>query len=612
MKKINIILFLLLVISAQAYSQSGWFVQKSSFSPSPKKVFFLNENYGWVLLDSARIVRTTNGGLNWSAVYSMQSNYPAYDVKFINPMTGWAVGGDIVGTPLYEYYCMILKTTNGGINWVQQFSDSWGPCFNTIAIADSLNVFVSASGTNMTGFGSTGKLMKTSNGGLNWTSDAAISGLATNCVFFINSNTGWVNYYVVFDVPPAVRIIQKTTNKGATWNLVLKDSVNNFMVRSNLFFKNENIGYCKDLNYLYRTSNGGVNWTRSDTSTYLFTDLFFVNNDTGWIAKSGLIRRTNNGGLNWFTQSAPASATKLFFINQNTGWALGNSLMKTTNGGLPESNFAEYFPLQVGNRYLYHWYSSGSSNNGEYWASITKDTIAHGHRYFYLSNFPYIGNKWVRFDTATNCLVYYSENINCGGYINDAVIDSLSLQIGDTSHSCDFSYIKGVCINSYNRALFSTIVTQAKTIRHDYLLIATPEYGRNFGLIELTVAEPPPYSTATILKGCVINGVVYGDTNMTGVKNEGTEMPSVYSLKQNYPNPFNPVTNIKFEIPKTSYVRISVYDISGREIDVPVNEQLQAGAYSITWNGALHSSGIYFYRMKADGFSDTKRMILIK
>ena len=106
---------------------------------------------------------------------------------------------------------------------------------------------------------------------------------------------------------------------------------------------------------------------------------------------------------------------------------------------------------------------------------------------------------------------------------------------------------------------------------------------------------------------------VYKFSNGTdvGIGNNIEEIGNYY-LSQNYPNPFNPVTNIKFEIPKTSYVRISVYDISGREIDVPVNEQLQAGAYSITWNGALHSSGIYFYRMKVDGFSDTKRMILIK
>lgn len=98
----------------------------------------------------------------------------------------------------------------------------------------------------------------------------------------------------------------------------------------------------------------------------------------------------------------------------------------------------------------------------------------------------------------------------------------------------------------------------------------------------------------------------------TGIQNISSESPLLYSLQQNYPNPFNPVTNIKFNVPKSSGVRISVYDISGKEVDVLVNENVNAGTYQVSWNAERYSSGTYFCRMSADGFSETKRMTLIK
>jgi hypothetical protein len=97
-----------------------------------------------------------------------------------------------------------------------------------------------------------------------------------------------------------------------------------------------------------------------------------------------------------------------------------------------------------------------------------------------------------------------------------------------------------------------------------------------------------------------------------GINTISEEIPSSYSLKQNYPNPFNPVTNIKFDLPKSSFVSIKVYDISGKEVETIVNEKMQACKYETQWNGSMYSSGVYFYKINADGFTETKRMILIK
>jgi hypothetical protein len=114
------------------------------------------------------------------------------------------------------------------------------------------------------------------------------------------------------------------------------------------------------------------------------------------------------------------------------------------------------------------------------------------------------------------------------------------------------------------------------------------------------------------LVGCRINGVTYGDTLLTGVENISSEVPSSYSLGQNYPNPFNPITNFKFSIKNSGDVKLVVYDVMGREVQTLVNERLQPGVYETSFDGSMLNSGVYFYKLMTDGFTETKRMVLLK
>lgn len=100
--------------------------------------------------------------------------------------------------------------------------------------------------------------------------------------------------------------------------------------------------------------------------------------------------------------------------------------------------------------------------------------------------------------------------------------------------------------------------------------------------------------------------------NPIGINNISSKIPSVYSLSQNYPNPFNPITKIKFDVTKLSSVKIIVYNVSGREVVTLVNERLNPGTYETTFDGSSLTSGVYFYKMVTDGFSETRKMILIK
>jgi hypothetical protein len=97
-----------------------------------------------------------------------------------------------------------------------------------------------------------------------------------------------------------------------------------------------------------------------------------------------------------------------------------------------------------------------------------------------------------------------------------------------------------------------------------------------------------------------------------GVGNTHNVIPGEYKLSQNYPNPFNPTTKIDYAIKKNGFVSLKIFDVLGREVKQLVNETKNAGYYSVDFNGAEFSSGVYFYKLESNGFTDVKRMMLIK
>ena len=101
-------------------------------------------------------------------------------------------------------------------------------------------------------------------------------------------------------------------------------------------------------------------------------------------------------------------------------------------------------------------------------------------------------------------------------------------------------------------------------------------------------------------------------TTTTGINQIGSEIPEKYNLYQNYPNPFNPVTVIKFDVIKSNNVKVIIYDMLGKEIEVLLNNILQPGSYNVNFNGDKLSSGIYYYKITTDEFTDVKKMLLVK
>jgi len=89
-------------------------------------------------------------------------------------------------------------------------------------------------------------------------------------------------------------------------------------------------------------------------------------------------------------------------------------------------------------------------------------------------------------------------------------------------------------------------------------------------------------------------------------------LPSEYGLSQNYPNPFNPATRIDFQLPEKNYVTLRIYDILGNLVSTLVDQEMDAGFHSISWNAGDFASGIYFYILNSNNFTATKKLILLK
>ncbi|MBE2216715.1 MAG: SBBP repeat-containing protein [Ignavibacteria bacterium] len=112
--------------------------------------------------------------------------------------------------------------------------------------------------------------------------------------------------------------------------------------------------------------------------------------------------------------------------------------------------------------------------------------------------------------------------------------------------------------------------------------------------------------------GSIVDYATIKYSVISGIQQLNTEIPGVFSLSQNYPNPFNPVTNIEFSVPKSTFVKLAVFDVSGRELETLVSQNMTAGTYKADWDASKYSSGVYFYRLETEGFSKTSKMILVK
>lgn len=403
-----------------------------------------------------------------------------------------------------------------------------------------------------------------------------------SAIHFVNSNTGIIVGKFVY---------YRTTNGGSSWSTDSVPYPHNFNDYNAAFFINPNTGWI-GMSYqastlaggaIYKTTNGGGNWLPAVWTFSGVRAIQFINDNTGYAATGsvpmfhteGAVYKTTNGGSNWEFVGGAGYTVDVSFINVNTGWAIGfsgddvspqiNIMIRTTNGGnnwttliQDTSTFGNLNPLKkvdftdANTGYLLRDKLYKSTNGGNSWFLLDTNVLGNNVRSFFFVNKDtgWIGGSF-------------------GGKIyrtNDGGASFVSQNIPTASVFGEIQFLDG--LTGWAMA-----------------------------------------NNTTLLKT--------GTGGVTGIHNITTEVPEQYLLYQNYPNPFNPVTKIRFEIPpgvrgERSEVRLSVYDIAGREIAELVKGELQPGVYEYEFDGTGLGSGVYFFKLQSGEFSETRRMVLVK
>lgn len=392
-------------------------------------------------------------------------------------------------------------------------------------------------------------------------------------------------------------------------------------------FDENNVWASGELGTVLYTSNGGTNWAYKPSNLFGNANVFSIQaiSPTTAVAvynvAGGRVIRTTNQGLFWTNTFVRASSVlnDIKFLDANTGYVFGNPfnnrffIIRTTNGGIsfdtttinrpvatnPNvqliTNSACLFRAAVGGP-ISIWFGTSvglvyhSTNSGLSWdstmtqsgVSVNAVTFINHNTGFCAGDDPFStvngGNSWLFQASYPNTGRFYSFQ-SAGGYYW-------------------YTSGPGIYVSTNNGLTFEEDFTNPSNQDFRHLVIVSSG-GDN---------------SRTVFNGWGVtsNGLIYHNSETIGITPIGNIVPQNYSLQQNYPNPFNPVTKIQFDLPEKGFIRLSVFDILGNQVDKIFEGSLNAGKYEADFDGSKLSSGVYFYTMESGNFKETKRMVLVK
>jgi hypothetical protein len=297
-------------------------------------------------------------------------------------------------------------------------------------------------------------------------------------------------------------------------------------------------------------------------------------------------------------------------------------LLVTSGLQSADTNSTKFLPLKIGNVWTYVRTGGWPPNNPPvYFKSVVqRDSVFAGHKYYYLTRIEYLSpangqDGWFRIDSAKGVLIRFGVGL-CSqtSYEN---IDSISSQVNDLSLICLNDTLHKRRLNMVTSNVRWGVWCLDKSFNWNGGPAGrVRQYSQYFGLSFSGYGETNPL--VYNLRGCIIDGVLYGDTNtFLGINQIGNEVPEEFSLSQNYPNPFNPTTRFGFRIADFGLVRLTLFDVLGKEVSVLVNQQLSPGTYEVDFDGTNLPSGVYYYRLDASAslgitYTETRKMVLIR
>jgi photosystem II stability/assembly factor-like uncharacterized protein len=394
----------------------------------------------------------------------------------------------------------------------------------------------------------------------------------------------------------------------------------------------------------------------------------------GWVSgDSGIIIHTSNGGNSWSIQQTGINSNiyDIFFMNSLKGWAVANDVsynstlvLKTTNGG---ENWTSYFFPDTNNIIMAIYFLDTlkgfmggfngivytTTNGGESWfvnstltgncsSSAIRRFIFHNPNYGYASGgiIDLAGAVWKTTDGGLN---WIAQCVAPEPIYDIKFADSLFVLAmgGDVEYGMSRLYTVNAGVNWLYEELGFFGFVESFSFRTQDELWASGGFSlrlavsTNRGLNWLDVPAPDSnaineinFLSPTLGWAFGNRGAIYKyNTAVIGIKEIESEVPADFKLYQNYPNPFNAKTKIKFEIRpplnpllskegKTRFIGtgvvLKIYDILGCEITTLINQELSPGTYEAEWDGTNYASGLYYYKITAGEYSETKKMVLIK
>ena len=632
-------------------------VISTGYNYNINSITFLNASTGYMACgyNEKVILKTTNGGNNWSAV-NLGTPFALKDIKFINPANGIAVssyqmiyyttngglnwtgvGGASQSNYAVEYVTpslvyagssggLIQKSTNGGLNWVSQSVASSSTAIYDIQFLDSLTGY--ACGTNT--------ILKTTNGGLNWINT---SPSGSNTIYSI-SFTNPVNGGAVCESGKFLM----TTNGGTNWSQQYPSPGNYNRLNAIKYFSSGTIYLSGIFGNNMKSTDGGATWINlvHGPNTYIFSSSF-LNASTGFASMtSGTILKTTNGGTNWTEIYTPATGNNisaLQFTDANTGYAIASGsndmYIKTTNAGVnwtvvnPGVNswITDLNFINAGTGVLITNYKTyRTTNGGANWSYIDSVNYSLMKLEFTNSLTGYISayvNSSTRFRKTTNGGLNWSL---LSDSIPNTYVMSYKFFNANTGYAAG-SFLYGTTNGGLNWTQLGITGTTVQTM---HLFDAnTILIGGVFGVLKKSTDGGFTFTNVPFVNTNAITTMSFIDTNtgwimgqggmilktnniLTNGKMNNLTMPVDYELFQNYPNPFNPTTKISFSLPASGRVSLKVYDILGRLSAELVNDYRTSGTYTVEFNAGNLSSGIYFYKLEANGRNIVRKMVVLK
>jgi hypothetical protein len=612
--------------------------------------------------------RSTNGGSTWSNDFKISgdSSYnfqPSIAVSGSNLHVIWDtyLNGN-------EHICYI-RSTNGGASWDNLIQLSTSPDLgagNSISCAGS---FINIVWVEMRDGNAELYYKKSTNNGTTWNQDTRVTNTPTiSQVPSIGQSGSSVHIAWSESLNPGYEIYYKRSDDGGeTWttNLKLTGGVNlplPWPQTMSVSGNNIHIAYpmqviASDWDIFYRHStNGGVTWLsesrityilRPSTSPSIFSDGSLVH--LAWVDlrnyEAGIYyTRSSDGGFTWMPDSKISNDTagldnpsitasssgvhvawndnrdgnsEIYYKNNPTGngnFSVSGLVTYKDNNQPVTGGFVKALKYNPQTAEITTIDSAVINSDGTYILNhIPEDSL---DLMFYQDDdlLQFVPTYYVSTTDWREATKIYAtqnlNNINCQVYrisnsANPYTISGLSVRNTDAFYS---SGLKDAIIYAKIGNEFKNYgVSQSGG---QYIVTKLPQ--GNYTLYAHRMGFLPKTMDVTISGSSLININFDFGNPVIGVQQISSNIPDKYDLAQNYPNPFNPVTTIKFGIPKSGMTYIRIFDILGRLVSTIVEENLNAGSYSLKWDASEFTSGVYFYRIESADYIETKKMILIK